>query len=337
MTEIAFQGGGPVFKDGKVAAGSACCCVAGGACCVAENCYLFHDVRFFSNSISLPICQRAYPATVSGWSKESCTAVNSNTAQLRYSKRSCGTTEQACADGFEAEASAFRDAMYQWWNSNRVQVGLSGYADGTGQVQLPRGYTWFPASCVDGLDQEQCEAQCGTYHPGQTCADEPCGGCNTDADCAAVCFCVRIGFAFCSPFAVVRVGQVDCDTIPPEWPRVNRVSDGQGVIPAGPYVEIQNDTGEEFNSVCTTATTVGEMHPCGAPIIFENQILIARSACCNGQCQQDLEPCVAGECSAFECFAPFGEQGECPQGCNCIGWDPNVPEIPGSCNANEFP
>jgi hypothetical protein len=33
-----------------------------------------------------------------------------------------------------------------------------------------------PAECQDGLTQSECEATYGTYHPGQTCDDGPCGG-----------------------------------------------------------------------------------------------------------------------------------------------------------------
>lgn len=37
------------------------------------------------------------------------------------------------------------------------------------------GYT---DTCIDGLTQSDCESQGGTYHPGQTCAEEPCNdGC----------------------------------------------------------------------------------------------------------------------------------------------------------------
>lgn len=155
-------------------------CVQGGACCLPERCVYGASVALLVSRLN------GGPAPeLAGWVLVGQSEPTFGTVGCTYNfytqDAPCDLfTEpwQAALDDFNAKILEAAAGL------GYTEEELSSLEQNLGSLTA----TVEAASCEDGLTQSACEEQGGTYHPGQTCAEEPCCTCAVPDYCTLTIF-----------------------------------------------------------------------------------------------------------------------------------------------------
>ena len=201
---LVVDGGGLVNKGGALGTGAACCCnkcsgpcdeenpcatgcvcvdgqcVGGGACCLPERCTVELDVDFTGTEY-----EGGPPPTPAGWTQIG--ALVPEFPNVIHYIHVIPDTEP-CDDQSQYYADLVA-AITAWSDDLSLPIGATAFSAVAQQE----------ASCQDGLSQSACEEQGGTYHPGQTCAEEPCCDCKATGD-QEIDYCTQVDgeWQYCS-------------------------------------------------------------------------------------------------------------------------------------------
>lgn len=194
MTDISWDNGGPVFRDGKIGTGQGCCCGKGACCtcsseqevwsytytgeehaelqsfCTLEEAMARYDVLLADTAARAS--SAAGLLSANGWI---CTLTDGSVFSDAISnggENSPLVNEECAPDGV-----VYRNRAESW----TVRARCCGTVDTEAEpIDIGDGVQAYPCVgpyvydiCTDGVSESDC---CGVYHATKACQDDPCVG-----------------------------------------------------------------------------------------------------------------------------------------------------------------